>query len=149
MDWSLVLFLLKWLLLGLVYVFLSILLVGVTREMRLRIPQTAATSTTISIGRLRVVQPGSDPGLAQGAVLALRPDSQVGAKRGNTIILRDRFISGNHAHLRWDGVSWWIEDMNSTNGTFINQKRIPPGVAEPLPYGSVVQLGDMIFEMIE
>jgi pSer/pThr/pTyr-binding forkhead associated (FHA) protein len=149
MDWSLVLFSLKWILLGLVYLFLAIVLVGVTREMRLRVPQVTTSTPAVSIGRLRVVQPGSDPSLHVGTILALRPDSQVGAKRGNTITLRDQFISGKHARLHWDGVSWWIEDLNSTNGTFINQKRVAPGIAEPLPYGAVVQFGDMMFEMLE
>lgn len=150
MDWSLVLFLLKWILLGLVYMFLGLVLVGVTREMRLRVPQAASSSVSaVSIGRLRVIQAGSDPELAQGAVIALRPDTQIGAKRGNAIILRDRFVSANHARLRWDGVSWWVEDLKSTNGTFVNQKRVSPGTAESLPVGAVLQLGDMFFEMIE
>ena len=149
MDWSLVLFFLKWLLLGMVYVFLGVLLLGVTRELRQRVPHTPTAVGGVSIGRFRVIQPGSDPGLALGSVIPLRPESQIGAKRGNTIVLRDRFISGNHARVRWDGVSWWIEDLNSTNGTLVNQTRIPSGAAEPLPYGSVVQLGDVIFELIE
>ncbi|MBE0695571.1 MAG: FHA domain-containing protein [Anaerolineaceae bacterium] len=149
MDWSLILFLLKWVLLGLVYVVLGLLLVGVIREMRLRVPQTASQSSAVSIGRLRVIQSGSDPRLSPGAVLVLRPDSLVGTKQGCTIILRDLFISGEHARLYWDGVAWWIEDLNSTNGTFINQNRIPPGVAEPLAYGAILQMGDMMFEMIE
>lgn len=149
MDWSLLLFSLKWLFLGLVYIVLILILVGVTREMRLRLPQVSVQTPAISIGRLRVLQPGSDPEVNQGTVLALRPDSLVGAKRGNTILLRDRFISGKHARLRWDGVSWWVEDLNSTNGTYVNQQRISPGVAEALPYGAILQIGDMVFEMIE
>jgi pSer/pThr/pTyr-binding forkhead associated (FHA) protein len=148
MDWNLLLFILKWILLGLVYLVLLLVLVGVTREMRQRLPQTAP-QTSISYGRLRVLQAGSDPRLRPGTILTLQPETNLGAQKGNTIILRDQFISGHHARVRWDGVSWWVEDLNSTNGTLINRQRIAPGAAEPFPPGAVLEVGDMAFEMLD
>lgn len=148
MDWSLILFILKWIFLGLVYLVLMLVLVGVTREMRQRLPQ-AAPATTISYGRLRVLQPGSDPRLRPGTIVPLQPETTLGAQKGNTLVLRDQFISGQHARVRWDGVSWWVEDLNSTNGTFINRRRITPGAAEPLPSGAVLEVGDVAFEMLD
>jgi len=148
MDWSLILFAVKWIFLGLVYVVLILLLVGVTREMRTRLPE-AAPMTTITYGRLRVIQPGNDPNLRPGAMLTLHPDTRLGARRGNTIVLSDRYISGQHARLRWDGVSWWVEDLNSTNGTYVNQRRLTAGASEALPAGAVLSLGDISFEMVE
>lgn len=148
MDWSLVLFGLKWVFLGLVYVVLVLLLVGVSREMHLRVP-VASQEPVVNYGRLRVVQPGSDRRIQPGTLLTLKPETKLGAGRGSTILLRDQYISANHAALRWDGVSWWVEDLNSTNGTFVNQRKIAPGASEALPNGSLLQLGDMIFEMIE
>jgi pSer/pThr/pTyr-binding forkhead associated (FHA) protein len=148
MDWSLILFALKWVFLGLVYLVLMLVLVGVTREMRQRLPVSAPTAA-ISYGRLRVLQPGTDPRLRPGSILSLQPETNLGTQKGNTILLRDQFISGHHARVRWDGVSWWAEDLNSTNGTFIDRRRITPGTAEPLPAGAVLELGDMAFEMLE
>jgi hypothetical protein len=148
MDWSLLLFILKWIFLGLVYLALLLLLVGVTREMRLRLPQTAP-QTSISYGRLRVLQAGSDPRLRAGAIVPLQPETNLGAQRGNTLVLRDKFISGHHARIRWDGVSWWVEDLNSTNGTYINRQRIAPGASEPFPPGAVLEVGDIVFEMLD
>lgn len=148
MDWGLILFLLKWIFLGLVYLVLILLLGGVMREMRMRLPQSTA-QTALTYGRLRVIRPGSDPDLHPGSILILRPVTHLGARRGNTILLRDRYVSGRHARLRWDGVSWWVEDLNSTNGTFINQRRLAAGTPEVLPFGAVLSLGDMSFEMME
>ncbi len=148
MDWSLILFVMKWVFLGLVYLFLTLLLVGVTREMRTRLPMEA-TPPLIAYGRLRVIRSGSDPDLRPGTILILYPDTRLGARGSNTIVLRDRFISGQHARLRWDGVSWWVEDLNSTNGTFINQRRLPAGATELLPIGAILSLGEMSFEMLE
>lgn len=148
MDWSLVLFVMKWIFLGLVYLFLTLLLVGVMREMRTRLSQ-APQLPLIVYGRLRVIRPGSDPDLRPGTILVLYPDTHLGARLNNSIVLRDRYISGHHARLRWDGVSWWVEDLNSTNGTFINQRRLPAGTTELLPIGSTLALGEMSFEMLE
>lgn len=39
----------------------------------------------------------------------------------------DAGISRRHAQLTTDGSRWWIEDLDSSNGTFV------AGIAEPLP----------------
>lgn len=150
MDWSILLFIMKWILLGLVYLFLFMLIVGVTREMRLRLPTGApAAFTNVSGARLRVLQPGSDASRRAGMILPLQPDTTIGAQKDNSIVLTDQFISGYHARVRWDGVSWWVEDLNSTNGTYVNRQRVQPGSSEPLPSGAVLEVGDMAFEMLE
>lgn len=149
MDWSVLLFILKWILLGLVYLVLFLLIVGVTREMRLRLPTAAPTTTSNSVGQLRVIQSGSDSARRPGMLLPLQPETSIGANKDNFIVLKDRFVSSHHARLRWDGVSWWLEDLNSTNGTYINRQRVQPGTSEPLPSGAVVEIGDMAFEMLE
>jgi pSer/pThr/pTyr-binding forkhead associated (FHA) protein len=149
MDWSIFLFVMKWIFLGLVYLVLLLLLIGVQREMRLRLPQPASSNAAVNFGRLRVIQPGSDPQLQPGAILPLNPETSIGSQANNDLVLRDRFISGHHARLRWDGVSWWVDDLNSTNGTFINRQRVAPGVPVGLTTGSVLEIGDLAFEMLE
>ncbi len=149
MDWSIFLFIMKWIFLGLVYLVLLLLLIGVQREMRLRLPQSTSTNTVSTFGHLRVIQPGSDPRLQPGAIVPLQPETNVGSQAGNDLILRDRYVSGHHARLRWDGVSWWVDDLNSTNGTDINRQRVMPGVPAGLSSGAVLEIGDLAFEMIE
>ena len=148
MDWSIFLFILKWIFLGLVYVVLMLLLIGVQREMRMRLPSNQP-GTTNSFGRLRVVRSGSDGRLRLGAQVPLQPETSVGSQPGNDLVLRDRFVSGHHARLRWDGVSWWVDDLNSTNGTFVNQQRVAPGAPAALTTGALLQIGDVAFEMME
>src|SRR5512133_3796632 len=100
MDWSIFLFVLKWIFLGLVYLILLMLIIGVQREMRLRMPNQQSSQVT-SFGRLRVLQPGADPRLRLGAVLTLKPETSIGSQPDNDLILRDQFVSGHHARLRW------------------------------------------------
>lgn len=61
-------------------------------------------------------------------------------------LLRDEFSSGQHARVepRRDGV--WIEDMGSTNGTFVNGVRLTS--PRKLSSGDVIRVGetDLRFE---
>jgi len=148
MEWSLFLFVLKWILLGLVYLVLILLLIGVAREMRLRVP-APAPNAPVAVGRLRVLQSGTDPNVRPGSLIPLQPETSIGAQSDNTLVLRDKFVSGHHARLRWDGISWWVEDLNSTNGTFINRQRVIPGAPAAVAQGAVIEMGDMAFEMMD
>lgn len=148
MDWSILLFLLKWILLGMVYLILLLLLIAVQREMGMRMP-AAQTGSTVVFGRLRVLQPGSDTRLQPGAVITLTPETTIGSQAGNELVVLDRYISGQHARLHWDGVSWWVEDLNSTNGTYLNQQRVVPGQPKAAATGAVLQVGDVMFEVLD
>lgn len=150
MDWinlNTLLFAGKWLFIGLTYLALFIVLIAVRREMSLRVGSSVTTSTTV--GRLRVVQTGSDARLHTGSVLELLPETDLGAAADNDLVLGDRFVSGHHARLRWDGATWWLEDLGSTNGSSVNQNPSPPHTPLPVPSGALIQLGDMTFELLD
>lgn len=45
----------------------------------------------------------------------------VGRERANaTIVLHDPNVSRSHAQISFDGISWHVRDLNSTNGTQVN-----------------------------
>lgn len=48
----------------------------------------------------------------------------VGRSPDCTLVLDDGFASSRHARLVNQGGDWYIEDLNSTNGTFIGEKKI-------------------------
>jgi pSer/pThr/pTyr-binding forkhead associated (FHA) protein len=52
---------------------------------------------------------------------------------------RAAHTSDAHAALHFDGGRWWVEDLGSTNGTYVNEARVT-GRA-PLRPGDVVQFG--------
>lgn len=148
MDWSILLFIMKWIFLGMVYLILLLLLIAVQREMGLRMPGPQAASAGV-FGRLRVLRPGSDLRLQPDALITLTPETTIGSQAGNELVVLDRFISGRHARLHWDGISWWVEDLNSTNGTYLNQQRVMPGTPQAAAPGAVLQVGDVMFEIVE
>lgn len=40
------------------------------------------------------------------------------------IVVDDPKVSGRHCQLQWKDNGWWVEDLGSTNGTFIDGKRV-------------------------
>ena len=86
-------------------------------------------------GHLRVL--ASDSATAgTGTVFPLLPVTRIGRAEYNTIVLEDAFVSAEHALLSRRENQWWLEDLNSRNGTLLNDLAI----AEP----AVVSAGDVI-----
>ncbi len=86
------------------------------------------------------------PGLDAGRAIELTAASVVGREAADGVDLgEDEFASARHARIdpRADGV--WVEDLGSTNGTFVNGGRI---AAERLKPGDVLRIGqtELLFE---
>ncbi len=55
----------------------------------------------------------------------------------------EKGVSRKHAVIRHAGTDYTVEDMGSTNGTFINKKRIPPHAPEAIKPGDEVRFGKL------
>ena len=60
-------------------------------------------------------------------------------------LLLDRTVSSTHARIRLKGPKASVKDQDSTNGTFLDGKRLPVGVDVPLTPGSRLRVGDAVF----
>jgi pSer/pThr/pTyr-binding forkhead associated (FHA) protein len=101
-----------------------------TRASSRRIP----TTLTVTEGSLA----GTTLSLMDSGVL-------LGRNPECTLVLDDDFASGRHARIfRRDG-GWFVEDLGSTNGTFLETQRL----TEPMPVeaGSTLRIGKTIFEL--
>ena len=86
--------------------------------------------------RLRVL---AGPGLPTGKTIDVATTTIIGREDNVGVRLDgDEFASGQHARIepRADGV--WVEDLRSTNGTFVNGERV---TAQRLQAGDVVRVG--------
>lgn len=135
----------------LLYLFIWAIVRSVSRDLRVA-PQE---SIVLSAQEAEALRSSIDPALAapRGTLLVLQsPVLQVGSTvevaaptrigRGGENPVRldgDDFASGRHALLepRPDGI--WIEDLGSTNGTFVNGARVT--TARLLHPGDVVRIG--------
>ena len=62
-----------------------------------------------------------------GGSRALEVDSDeitFGRSADNTVSLSDDYASGHHCRVTRDGKNWRLEDVGSTNGTFVKGNRI-------------------------
>lgn len=64
----------------------------------------------------------------------------IGRGLNNDIILEDARVSRNHAQLRYRSRRFWVTDLNSTNGTFVNGE---PVAERALRDGDIVSLGGL------
>ncbi|MDO8106157.1 FHA domain-containing protein [Isoptericola sp. b441] len=60
----------------------------------------------------------------------------IGRAPSCTLVLDDDYSSQRHARLYQQGGQWYVEDLGSTNGTFVGRER----VTEPTPVGPGTQL---------
>src|SRR5579884_2069907 len=68
----------------------------------------------------------------------------IGRTNGNDLIISGRTVSRRHARLWFNANRWYIEDLQSANGTLVNNMRIQPNQAVPLNDGDVINFGDEI-----
>lgn len=62
-----------------------------------------------------------------------------------TVPLRDSYASNRHARIYHNDGQWFIEDLNSTNGTFVGKNRLT--TAQLLEPGMVVRIGQTTMEL--
>jgi hypothetical protein len=102
----------------------------------------AAGSTPRPTGtpKLRV---GSGAGLRAGAAYDLSDGALLGRGDQADIVLEDSFASSRHARLVPHGDVMVLEDLGSTNGTYLNDE--PLRGPQPLHPGDRIRIGDSDF----
>ena len=65
-------------------------------------------------------------------------ESIIGRGATATIVISDGGASRNHARIVWNGKSAGVEDLQSTNGTLLNGRRV---TSAPLEQGDVIEIG--------
>src|SRR3954470_9250822 len=125
--------------LGLIYLFLARVIAALLRDLR-----AAAREPTERPGRLVVLaSPSGEP--PAGQAFGLEVITALGRDVNNAIVIEDPFASADHAVLTYRGRSWYVEDLGSTNGTFVNG--IPVEGVGAIGFGDEVQVGEIRFRL--
>ena len=95
---------------------------------------------------IEVLSVGENSNLEEGSILLLRGVITIGRKEGNTIKLTDQYASGNHAKIVVKNNEIIIEDLDSTNGVFINDEKVE-GYAKIMA-NDKIRIGSAIFKVI-
>lgn len=135
--------------LGLLWVFVFAVMSTLRRDLK-GVSTTSASRAARSVSsraqrreRPRKAQPGGIEildGPLVGATMAFSgADIVIGRAPDCTIVLTDDYVSSKHTRLRRVDDVWFVEDLGSTNGTWINRARITSATA--LEVGMIINVG--------
>jgi pSer/pThr/pTyr-binding forkhead associated (FHA) protein len=92
-------------------------------------------------GRLKVIEPAE----TKGQTYELADELTVGRAAGCQITMDDTYVSQLHARVfRRDG-QLYVEDLGSTNGTYLNRKKVTAPIA--IRRGDRLQIGKTVMEL--
>lgn len=60
-----------------------------------------------------------------------------------TLQLKNGMASSEHASIRWTGTDWKVHDLNSKNGTFVDDRKLQAGERATLQIGARIAFGDV------
>lgn len=70
----------------------------------------------------------------------------LGRAHDSTLVLTDDYASTHHARLVPGEDAWLVEDLGSTNGTYLNRRRVQAPVA--MQRGDRLQVGNTVMELV-
>ncbi|MGE4271446.1 MAG: FHA domain-containing protein [Desulfitobacterium sp.] len=125
---------------GLIYLFLFRILTALLADLQLK---GLIRREDKDFGRLEVLTGGEL--LPKGRIFRVDPKGlKMGRGKNNDVVLADHFASLDHALVRHQKGVTTLEDLGSTNGTWVNGERVHSSVQ--LVAGDYVKIGSITFQ---
>ena len=97
-------------------------------------------------GRLHPTTLVVTAGTLSGTRLRLGPGPiLIGRAEDSTLVLDDDYASTRHARITQQGTEYFLEDLGSTNGTYLDRARIT--TPTPVPIGVPIRIGRTVLEL--
>jgi Inner membrane component of T3SS, cytoplasmic domain len=134
--------------------------IGVVRTDMLGGPATASRRVKVRQAPLRAARPVKPPRAGRGSPRflvvtagALKGTSldltqqQITLGRANdaTLVLNDDYASSRHARIFPQDGQWIVEDLGSTNGTYLDRQKVTQPM--PVPTGVPIRIGKTVLEL--
>ena len=151
----------EWILLALrlvavaaLYAFLWVVVRGVWRDLRttaLLVSRRQDVGQSVGDGLpdrswLQIVVPG-DTQAGVGERLPLLPTTTIGRSMDNVLAIQDESVSAFHARLDFTDNEWLLTDLDSRNGTRLND--VPISSTIPLANGDLISFGQVIVKYFQ
>jgi hypothetical protein len=141
-EW--ILLVLRLLAVAVLYVFLFIVIYVIWRDLQSSAPIDSQQDDDLPaqepFGYLRVVRGGDTP-LQSGDSFPLNAHTTLGRAADNHVVLPDTYVSSYHARLDHRDGEWWLSDLDSRNGTRLND--VPISKPVPLVDGDIIGVGQV------
>jgi FHA domain-containing protein len=106
-----------------------------------RPPAPSRSSRRTTPSKLVVTQ-----GALQGTILDLgEAPITIGRANDSTLVVTDDYASSRHARIFAQNGQWIVEDLGSTNGTYLGRTRVTRPV--PVPVGVPIRIGKTVLEL--
>ena len=112
---------------------------------QMRTPAPAAPARASRGGKPPTQVVVHDAGGDETTTVRLTGPTEIGRGDGCAIRLQDTYVSQMHARLADRDGSWYVEDLGSTNGTYLNDRRVEAPVE--VRAGDVVRVGKTVLEL--
>jgi pSer/pThr/pTyr-binding forkhead associated (FHA) protein len=98
-----------------------------------------------------IVEQGSlrsaDPGVMADREVSLQRPMSIGRGGDNDLVLPEQGVSRHHARFEQGPQGWLLTDLGSTNGTYVNDRRLPGHEAHLLRPGDRVTIGSTVLSV--
>ncbi len=99
---------------------------------------------------IKAVFRASGPDMDEQEIVVGRQGLRVGRGSDNNLVLNNREISRQHFRILWrDDDTYLVEDLNSSNGVWFNEARIPTRVPQELHEGDILRAGPYKFSFVQ
>ena len=124
----------------------------------LRVASDLRSDVAAGRGRKRAGRPAVQPASLTPAILVVTAGSLAGTRlrlgsgpiligraEDSTLVLDDDYASTRHARIVQQGRGYAVEDLGSTNGTYLDRARIT--APTPVPIGVPIRIGRTVLEL--
>lgn len=132
---------LRFVVIGLIYIILFRLIKIILRDMRI----TKNANKIIDFA-LEVVDTPDLSGVSVGTIFPIGQGITIGRSEENDIVMNDPFVSNEHSKIFFDHKKIYIKDLESTNGTLLNNKQIDEEIE--ILDGDIIEIGRITFRVI-
>lgn len=159
MGSALVVAVLKYGLLALLWVFIFAAVRTIRADLWGRTPKPAMPTVPPMVATPKPAKPTKTPrrkgvprtlvvteGALQGTSVTLAGSLvTLGRAHDSTLVLTDDYASNRHARLVPQGETWTLEDLGSTNGTYLGTTKVTRPM--PVPVGTPIRIGKTVMEL--
>ena len=79
--------------------------------------------------------------MVEGKKISLVSKISLGRDKTNSVVIGDNMVSQFHALIQKIKKDYFIKDLDSTNGTFVNNGKVPTGKYIKLQVDDVIRIG--------
>lgn len=134
----------------LLWLFIAVVVLTIRRELQAASGGRVATRGAAAPAPARPKGSAKYLVVTQGALANTRitlgtQDILLGRANDSTLVLTDEYASERHARLSRRGDDWYLDDLGSTNGTYLDRTKVTTPVRVPL--GTPVRVGKTVIEL--